>query len=53
MLAALITCSRVVAYKHDFSDINAGMAIGLCSAFLAYNLNYPRCVHACQGPREP
>jgi hypothetical protein len=45
MLAALITCSRVVGYKHNFSDINAGMAIGLCSAFLAYNLNFPRCAY--------
>lgn len=52
MLAALITCSRVVGYKHDFSDINAGMAIGLCSAFLAYNLNYPSLFAPnCDAPR--
>jgi diacylglycerol diphosphate phosphatase/phosphatidate phosphatase len=53
MLAALITCSRVVAYKHDFSDINAGMAIGLCSGALAYCLNYPSLFAAnCDQPRR-
>eukprot|EP00879_Flechtneria_rotunda_P022388 GHRR01023623.1.p1 GENE.GHRR01023623.1~~GHRR01023623.1.p1 ORF type:complete len:163 (+),score=39.22 GHRR01023623.1:656-1144(+) len=38
--AAFITLSRVAAYKHDFADINAGMFIGLCSAMLAYLVNY-------------
>eukprot|EP00878_Enallax_costatus_P002057 GHUV01002223.1.p1 GENE.GHUV01002223.1~~GHUV01002223.1.p1 ORF type:complete len:288 (+),score=64.57 GHUV01002223.1:130-993(+) len=38
--AAFITLSRVAAYKHDWSDINAGMFIGLWSGILAYLINY-------------
>ena len=41
-LATLITCSRLVTYRHDFSDINAGIIIGLISATVAYALNYNR-----------
>lgn len=40
--AAFITLSRVAAYKHDFADVNAGMLIGLCSAWLAYLVNYEK-----------
>ncbi|KAI8474188.1 MAG: phosphatidic acid phosphatase type 2/haloperoxidase [Monoraphidium minutum] len=41
-LATFITMSRVAGYKHDFSDVNAGMALGLASGAFAYHLNYPR-----------
>jgi membrane-associated phospholipid phosphatase len=40
--AALITMSRVAAYKHDWSDVNAGFIIGLWSAILAYLINYQK-----------
>eukprot|EP00882_Tetradesmus_deserticola_P008393 GHRQ01008850.1.p1 GENE.GHRQ01008850.1~~GHRQ01008850.1.p1 ORF type:complete len:166 (+),score=50.05 GHRQ01008850.1:852-1349(+) len=51
--AAFITMSRVAAYKHDFADVNAGMLIGLCSAFLAYLINYqnPLCHETAARPR--
>ncbi len=51
--AAFITMSRVAAYKHDFSDVNAGMAIGLLSGIMAYMLNYsnPLDVRAAGSPR--
>lgn len=38
--AVFITLSRVAAYKHDFADVNAGMAIGLLSGLLAYLCNF-------------
>jgi membrane-associated phospholipid phosphatase len=41
-LAALITMSRVAAYKHDWSDVNAGFIIGMWSGFLAYLINYQK-----------
>lgn len=40
--AAFITMSRVAAYKHDWSDVNAGFIIGMWSGFLAYLINYQK-----------
>lgn len=52
-LATLITCSRVVGYRHDFSDINAGIIIGLFSGGLAYALNYHSPFsEQCDQPRQ-
>jgi len=42
MLAAIfISCSRLVDYKHDFSDVNAGSALGFVTAFSIYFIHYP------------
>jgi len=38
--ATLVALSRVAGYRHHFSDVNAGMALGLCSGALAYFLNF-------------
>jgi hypothetical protein len=35
-----VAVSRTVDYKHDFSDINAGMGLGLLSAAACYHLNF-------------
>jgi len=40
-LATFIAISRLMDYHHNFSDVNAGIFIGLSSAILAYHLNYP------------
>lgn len=40
--AVFITMSRVAAYKHDWSDVNAGFIIGMWSGFLAYLINYQK-----------
>lgn len=39
-VATLVALSRVAGYRHDFSDINAGMALGLVCGAGAYLLNY-------------
>jgi membrane-associated phospholipid phosphatase len=39
-LATLVALSRVAGYRHDFSDVNAGMALGLCTGLLGYLLCY-------------
>jgi diacylglycerol diphosphate phosphatase/phosphatidate phosphatase len=39
-VAVFVAVSRVVDFKHDFSDINAGMALGLLSAAVCYHLNF-------------
>lgn len=49
-LATFITMSRVVGYKHDFSDINCGMGLGLASGWFAYHLNYPSPFAALDDP---
>ncbi|GBF89334.1 hypothetical protein Rsub_02211 [Raphidocelis subcapitata] len=52
-LAAFITMSRLAGYKHDFSDVNCGMAIGLLSGAFAFALNYPSPLDAaCGAPRR-
>ncbi|KIY98594.1 phosphoesterase, PA-phosphatase related-family protein [Monoraphidium neglectum] len=51
-LATFITMSRVAGYKHDFSDVNCGMALGLASGAFAYHLNYPSPFDpSCDEPR--
>lgn len=40
MVATFTAVSRVVDYRHDFSDINLGMAIGLLCAIVSYMLNF-------------
>lgn len=40
-LATYVALTRPFDYKHHFSDINAGMALGLATAVFAYFLNYP------------
>jgi membrane-associated phospholipid phosphatase len=39
-VATLVALSRVAGYRHDFSDINAGCALGLVCGACAYLLNY-------------
>ena len=41
-LATIVAISRVVDYRHDFADVNAGAFIGILSGTFAYFLNYPR-----------
>jgi hypothetical protein len=41
ILATFVAVSRPANHKHHFSDINAGMAIGLLTGTFAYFLNYP------------
>lgn len=53
VLSTFIALSRVADYKHDFSDINAGMCIGMMSAVAAYSLNYYSPFGAMSGlPKE-
>ncbi|GMH33799.1 hypothetical protein BSKO_01633 [Bryopsis sp. KO-2023] len=40
-LAAYIAATRLVDYRHDFADVNAGSFIGLVCGSLAYFQNYP------------
>lgn len=40
-LATIVAISRVVDYRHDFADVNAGAFIGILSGTFAYFLNYP------------
>jgi membrane-associated phospholipid phosphatase len=39
-VAVFVAVSRTVDYKHDFSDINVGMGLGLLSAAACYHLNF-------------
>ena len=55
--ATYVALSRAADHKHDFSDINAGAAVGLLSAAGAYFLNFggltdPRAAGAPRA-REP
>jgi membrane-associated phospholipid phosphatase len=40
ILATFVAVSRAANHKHHFSDINAGMFIGLATGLFAYLLNY-------------
>ncbi|GBG30594.1 PA-phosphatase related-family protein DDB_G0284367 [Hondaea fermentalgiana] len=40
-LAIFVGASRLIDYAHDFSDVNAGAAIGTAAAVFAYHCNYP------------
>ena len=42
VLATVVAVSRPYDYRHHFSDINAGMFVGLSTGMFAYLLNYPR-----------
>jgi diacylglycerol diphosphate phosphatase/phosphatidate phosphatase len=55
-VAVFVAVSRTVDYKHDFSDINAGMGLGLLSAAACYHLNFHSLASARAGApfsREP
>jgi membrane-associated phospholipid phosphatase len=39
-VASLVAMSRVAGYRHDWSDVNAGAMIGLCTGALGYLLCY-------------
>uniref|UniRef100_A0A061RWD4 Pa-phosphatase related-family protein n=1 Tax=Tetraselmis sp. GSL018 TaxID=582737 RepID=A0A061RWD4_9CHLO len=39
--AGFIAASRLVDYRHDFSDVNAGSFIGICCGAFCYFLNFP------------
>lgn len=52
-VAVFVGVSRAHDYKHDFSDINAGFALGAFSCIVPYLLNYHVLVGALSGsPRE-
>jgi len=44
-VATFVGTSRLVDYAHDFSDVNAGAAIGIASACLGYFVNFPSLGH--------
>lgn len=49
MLAAYVAVTRPFNHKHDFSDINAGAAIGFMCGIFPYFLNYPSILAEASG----